>query len=170
MSRPTAPHSSWSGTYERVQNYSPYRKGRGRRTKAECWTSVGAWCAGLRNEPLGSHASEAPRPETPCQVESGTAVPRNATRPCQENCRRPLRCVARPWQPRRRGRCHACSRAWPQTQKRCCAPSVGEGRNPLLKRNWCQGRLLRPFLYRGAIQRGSRRRQEDRGCTPSRQH
>lgn len=54
--------------------------------------------------------SEAPRRETPCQEESGTVVSRDATRPCQENSRRPSRGVARPWQPCHRGRCHACSR------------------------------------------------------------
>lgn len=32
-----------------------------------------------------SQASEAPRPETPCHVEPGTVVSRNATRPCEEN-------------------------------------------------------------------------------------
>ena len=31
---------------------------------------------------FGSHASEAPRPLTPCHVKSGTVVSRNATRPC----------------------------------------------------------------------------------------
>ena len=32
-------------------------------------------CAG---SPFGSHASEAPRPETPCHLGSATVVPRNA--------------------------------------------------------------------------------------------
>ncbi len=57
----------------------------------------------------GSHTYEAPRRETPCQVESGTVVSPNATRPCQEKRHRPLRGVARPRQPRHRERCHACS-------------------------------------------------------------
>jgi hypothetical protein len=35
---------------------------------------------------------------------------------------------------RHRRRCHACSRAWSQIQKMCCAPSVGEGRNSVLRR------------------------------------
>ena len=42
-------------------------------------------------------ASEAPRPDTPCHVESGTVVSRHATRRCREMSRRPLRGVARPW-------------------------------------------------------------------------
>ena len=95
-------------------------------------------CAG---RDFGRHASEAPRPETPCHVGSGTVVSRNATRPCQKNKRRPSRSVARPWQPRHRERCHACSRAWPQIQKMGCAPVVGEGRNTMLRR----GRFASPM-------------------------
>jgi|CXWL01.1.fsa_nt_gi hypothetical protein len=38
---------------------------------------------------FSSQVSDAPRPETPCQVDSGTVVSHNATRPCQENSRRP---------------------------------------------------------------------------------
>ena len=45
---------------------------------------------------VGRVLAEAPRPETPCQVESGTVVSRNAAQPCRENRRRPLRGVARP--------------------------------------------------------------------------
>ncbi|CUQ67980.1 protein of unknown function [Candidatus Nitrospira inopinata] len=90
---------------------------------------------------FGRHASEAPRRETPCQVESGTVASRNATRPCQENSRRPLRGVARPKQPRHRGRCHACSRAWPQAGGILLRPGVGEGRNNVLRRGRCANPL-----------------------------
>jgi len=72
-------------------------------------------------------SAEAPRLETPCQVKSGTVVLPNATRPCQGNSRRPTRGVARPWRPRHRGRCHGCSRAWPQTGRCCCAPASMRG-------------------------------------------
>ncbi len=71
----------------------------------------------------------APRPETPCHVESGTVVPRDVARPCGENIRRLSRRVPRPKQSRHRGRCHACSRSWPQTGMIRCAPGLGAGRN-----------------------------------------
>ena len=45
---------------------------------------------------FGSRPSGAPRPETPCQVESGTVVSHNATRPCPEHSRRSLGDVAAP--------------------------------------------------------------------------
>jgi hypothetical protein len=68
---------------------------------------------------------------------SGTVVSHNATRPCQKNSRRPLKGVARPWQPRHRDRCHACSRALPQTRRFYCGPGVGEGRNTMVRRGRC---------------------------------
>jgi len=52
-------------------------------SKAECRTSFYGDVPGLGwARGFGSYASEAPRPETPCQVESGAVVSRNATRPC----------------------------------------------------------------------------------------
>jgi hypothetical protein len=52
------------------------RKPRVGRVSAEASLS----CAGRRTS--AAHVSEAPRLETPCQVESGTVVSRHATRPC----------------------------------------------------------------------------------------
>jgi len=98
--------------------------------------AVGIARQALLDGDFASQASEAPRPETPCQVESGTVASRNATRPCQENSRRSSRGVARPWQPRHLRRCHACSRALPQTGRFCCAPHRRWGRNNVLKRSW----------------------------------
>ena len=83
---------------------------------------------------FGSHVSEAPRRETPCQGESGTVVSHHATRPCGEHIRCLSKGVARPWQSRHRGRCHVCIWSCPQLRKVCCAPSVGEGRNTMLRR------------------------------------
>ncbi len=37
---------------------------------------------------FGSHASEAPRQETLCHVQSGTVGPHNAARPCGDEARR----------------------------------------------------------------------------------
>ncbi|GKS62887.1 hypothetical protein YTPLAS72_01910 [Nitrospira sp.] len=48
----------------------------------------------------GSKASETPRPETPCRVESSTVVPRSAVDRAERRAIRPLGGVARPWQPR----------------------------------------------------------------------
>lgn len=64
-----------------------------------------------------------------------TVVSRNAARPCRDSG------VARPKQSRHPGRCHAYGRAWPQIQKMCCAPVVGEGCNPMLRRGRCAGLL-----------------------------
>ena len=45
--------------------------------------------AGLyRAKGFDKHVSEAPRRETPCQVESGTVVSHDATRPCGDGWRR----------------------------------------------------------------------------------
>lgn len=123
----------------------------------------------VATQSVGRVPSEAPRLETPCHVESGTVESRNATRPCGDKSRRPLWGVARPWQPRHREPCHACSRALPQIQNVCCATGVCEGRNTVLRRGRCQVRWVRPFWISPAFQRGMRKRQEDRGCTPSRQ-
>ena len=141
VSLPTAPHTSWSGTYERVQNYSPYRKGRG---GAQRWSvgrvsAEGALAYGASS--FGSQASEAPRPETPCQVDSGTVVSRDATRPCQENSHGLLRGVARPWQLRHRRRRHVCSRPWTQTGEILLRLRVGEGGNTMLRRSRCASLL-----------------------------
>ena len=116
------------GTYERVQNLRPYRKSRGRRGTAS------------------GDAVPARR----------TVVSRNATRPCGDKSCRPSRGVARPRQPRHRGRCRACSRAWPQIQKMCCAPSVGEGRNTMLRRGRCASPVCEavptPYSYSVSIE------------------
>lgn len=84
-------------------------------------------CLTIHTVGITRQTSDAPRPETPCHMGSGTVVSHNATRPCQEISRRPLRGVARPWQLRHRGRCHACSRVWPQTGRLCCAPVLVRG-------------------------------------------
>jgi hypothetical protein len=86
-------------------------------------------------------SAEAPRLETPCQVKSGTVVSHDATRPCRDNTRRPSGGVARPWQPRHRGRCHGCTRAWPQTGEMLLRPGLGEGRNNVLKGGRCASPL-----------------------------
>lgn len=106
---------------------------------------------------LGSHTSEAPRPETPCQVESGTVVSRNATRPCGGKSRRSLWGVACSWQPRHRGRCHACSRSWPQTRNVCCAPVCLGAQHDGEKSSVCV-QCLSPFRIGSAVQCGSRSR------------
>ena len=107
-------------------------------SKAECRTS---FCRGIPGlgwaRGFGSHAAEAPRPETQCHVKSGTVVSRNANRPCRKNSRRPLGGVARPWAP-----------APPQTASRVQSfvatdsngllrPCVGDGRNTVLRRGRC---------------------------------
>ena len=106
----------------------------------------------------GRMSAEAPRLETPCQVESGTVLSRDATRPCKANSHRPLTGVARPWQPRHRGGCHACSRVWPQIQMMCGAPSLGEGRNTMLRRGRCASWCLSPLMVEMALQGESRSR------------
>lgn len=101
------------GQTERVREFHKSEK---------CRTSVCICVTDLRwARGFGSHASEAPRPETPCR----------------ENICRTSRGVARPGQPRHHGRCHACSRAWPQTGGILLRPRTGEGRNNVLKKCWC---------------------------------
>jgi hypothetical protein len=90
------------GTYERVQNFNHTEKIGETAQRKEPWCRVRlcpeeavAWAcrkaecqmsfrwgvAGLRwAMGLGSHTSEAPRPETPCHLELGTVVSRDATR------------------------------------------------------------------------------------------
>jgi hypothetical protein len=89
-----------------------------------------------------------------------TVVSRNAPRPCGDNIRRPSRSVARPWQPCHRGRCHGCSRAWPQIQKMCCALSVGEGHNMMARRGRCACSLCEAVQDRSS---SSARNEEETG-------
>jgi|CXWL01.1.fsa_nt_gi hypothetical protein len=103
-------------------------------------------------------SAEAPRLETPCQVESGTVLSHDATRPCRDNTRRPLRGVATP-----------VATAPPRTMSRvqtCVATDsedvlhlrVGEGRDRMVKRGRCASWCLSPLMVEMALQGESRSR------------
>ena len=70
----------------------------------------------------------------------------------------------RPRQPRHRGRCPACSRAWPQIGRFCCTPSGGEGRNRILRRGRCASPMSESFHDRdGSSGRIEEQKRTDRG-------
>jgi len=109
---------------------------------------------------FASQVSEAPRQETPCQVESGTVVSHTATRPCGENIRAHQGCGT----PVATAPPRTVSRLQPRVatdSEDVLRPGVGEGRNNMLGR----GRCTRPVSESVHDRDGSSGRIEDQNRT-----
>ena len=141
------------GTYERVQDLRPYRKSRGGRARG-----------------FGSHACEAPRPETSCQIDAPSGRATRADR-AETKAPSPIKGCGTPV-------ATAPSRTMSRVQS-CVAtdsggllrPRVGEGRNHMLRRGRCAGPVCEavptPYSYSVSIDKqNGKDRWRERGLRP----